>query len=244
MARSFYGVVCGWCGRYVRVAGGLLVFWLLRTISHAAEPSLMSIDDLYRSDAPQGLVISPGGGSAIYSRRWAESAAGGSRTFRFSLWRTDGDAANRRALEEGEPDARSPLLSPDGKWIVFLSTRPFSESQPAFEPVPPYSDPATDLWLIPATGGKAIPLFGRDKPYGRVFSDPFYGHVSFSPDGKRLVFVADDGIDPRTAEEKTNNVQIVREDQGEGYEGYRPAQIWIADLLEQPTDVAAGRVTR
>ena len=221
---------------------GLCLVWLLTAASiRAAEPTLISIDDLYRSDAPQGLVISPSGDSAIYSRRWAERS---SRTFRFSLWRVEGNAANRRVLEEGEPDARSPLLSPDGKWIVFLSTRPLPDGKPAFEPVPPYSDPATEIWLMPAAGGKAIPLFGRDKPYGRVFSDPFYGHISFSPDGKRLVFVADDGVDPRTAEEKINNVQIVREDQGEGYEGYRPAQIWIADLLDQPTDVASTRVTR
>ncbi len=221
---------------------GFCLFWLLAAVPiRAAEPTLISIDDLYRSDAPQGLVISPSGDSAIYSRRWAERS---SRTFRFSLWRVEGDAANRRSLEEGEPDARSPLLSPDGKWIVFLSTRPLPDGKPAFEPVPPYSDPATDIWLMPATGGKPIPLFGRDKPYGRVFSDPFYGHISFSPDGKRFAFVADDGVDPRTAEEKTNNVQIVREDQGEGYEGYRPAQIWIADLLDQPTNVASTRVTR
>ena len=33
-------------------------------------------------------------------------------------------------------------------------------------------------------------------------------------------------------------------DQGEGYEGYRPAQIWIADLVDEPTEVAAARVTR
>lgn len=207
----------------------------------AAEPTLISIDDLYRTDAPQGLVISPSNDRAVYSRRWAERS---SRTIRFSLWRMDGEAANRRALEEGEPDARSPMFSPDGKWIVFLSTRPHPNGKPAFEPVPTYSDPATDIWFMPAAGGKAIPLIGVRKPYGRVFSDPFYGHISFSPDGKRLVFVADDGVDPRTPEERANNVQLVREDQGEGYEGYRPAQIWIADLLDQPTDLAAARVTR
>lgn len=218
-----------------------LVFGLVCGLTDAAEPSLISIDDLYRFDAPQGLVVSPDGGGAVYSRRRAEPS---SRTVRFSLWRVEREASNRHALEADELDARQPLFSPDGKWIVFLSTRPLPNGKPAVEPVPPYSDPATDLWLIPASGGKAIPLAGGSKPYGRVFSDPFYGNVSFSPDGKRLIFVADDGVDPRTPEERANNVQIVREDQGEGYEGYRPAQIWIADLLDQPTDVAAARVSR
>lgn len=214
---------------------------LASSLGRAAEPSLIAIDDLYRFDAPQGLVLAPNGESAVYSRRWTERA---SRSVKFSLWRVEGDAANRQPLEEGEPDARSSIFSPDGKWIVFLSTRSLPDGKPAFEPVPPYSDPATDIWLMPASGGNAIPLAGRSKPYGRVFSDPFYGHIRFSPDSKRLVFVADDDVDPRTPEERANNVQIVREDQGEGYEGYRPAQIWIAELLDQPTDVAAERVTR
>ena len=225
--------------RSIRLAIGVVLMSV--AFARAAEPSLISIDDLYRSDAPQGLVISPDGTSGVYSRRWADRAA---RTVRFSLWRVENEAANRRALEEGEPDARSPMLSPDGKWIVFLSTRPFPDGKPAFAAVPAYSDPATDLWVMPATGGKATPLAGRVKPYGRVFSDPFYGNVAFSPDGKRLVFVADDGVDPRTPAEIANNVHVVREDQGEGYEAYRPAQIWIADLLDQPTDVAAAKVSR
>ncbi len=49
--------------------------------------------------------------------------------------------------------------------------------------------------------GEKRPLAGRDKPYGRVFNDPFYGRVAFSPDGKKLAFVADDGRDPRSPEE-------------------------------------------
>lgn len=214
---------------------------LIGTTSPAAEPTLISIDDLYRFDSPQGLVVSPDGSSGVYSRRWADRD---SRTIRFSLWQVENDNANCRALEAGEPDARSPMLSPDGKWIVFLSTRPFPDGKPAVDAVPPYSDPATDLWIMPASGGKAIPLAGREKPYGRVFSDPFYGNIAFSPDGRRLVFVADDGLDSRTPAEIANQVQIVREDQGEGYEGYGPAQIWIADLLQQPTDVAASNVIR
>lgn len=226
--------------RAVWVLGTL--WWLLVSDSgRAAEPSLITINDLYRFDAPQGLVVAPSGTSAVYSRRWTEKA---SRSVKFSLWQVEGDAANRQAMENGEPNARSPTFSPDGKWIVFLSTRVLPDGKPAFEQVPPYSDPATDIWVMPAAGGKAVPLTGRSKPYGRVFSDPFYGHISFSPDGKRLVFVADDGVDPSTPEERANNVQIVREDQGEGYEGYRPAQIWIADLLDRPTDVAATQVTR
>ena len=224
-----------------RIVRAFSLCWLLASATHAAEPKLISIDDLYRLEAPLNPVVLPNDGGIVYSRRWSDRAT---RTVRFSLWRVDRDASQKRPCEEGEPDGRNPVLSPDGQWIVFQSTRPLPDGTPAVVPVPPYSDPATDLWVIPAKGGQAIPLMGAKKPYGRVFSDPFYGHVSFSPDGKRLVFVADDGRDVRTAEEVRNNVRIVREDQGEGYEGYRPAQIWVADLQHPPTAVAASRVVR
>ena len=225
--------------RFILIGG--LIFAAISSRGTAEEPSLIRIDDLYRLDSPQGVVVAADGASAIYSRRWSDRKE---RVVRHSLWRVEGDAAHAKPLEEGEPDGRAPLFSPDGKWIVFLSTRPLPDGKPGFTPVPPFSDTATDIWLMPATGGKAIPLAGRKRPYNRVFSDPFFGNVAFSADGKRLVFVADEAKDVRTPEEAANNVQVVRQDGGEGYEGYGPAQIWIADLREEPGEVAASRVTR
>jgi len=206
----------------------------------AAEPTLLGIDDLYRYDRATDLTVLPDLDRAICCRQWIDPDE---RAYRYALWRVDGQTDNRRPMEPGEPDARRPMLSPDGKWVLFLSTRPFADGTPAFTPVPPYSDPATDIWLIPASGGKAIPLGGKQKPYGRVLSDRFYGHVAFSPDGKRLVFVADRG-DPRTPEEIDAGVFVVREDQGEGYTGYGPAQVWVADLADHPRGVAAERIIR
>jgi Tol biopolymer transport system component len=136
------------------------------------------------------------------------------------------------------------MLSPDGKWLLFLSSRPFPDGTPAFQPVPPYSDPAADIWLMPLTGGPAIPLGGPFKPYERVITDKFYGRVSFSPDGKKILFVADEGRDPRPEAEKQNDVIVVHQDQGEGYEGYRPMQIWIADLEENPKSTAALKIIK
>lgn len=230
-----------------RVLMGLLCLILLPTSNSgthghavAADKTLITIDDLYRQDAPTNPVLLPAGAGIIYSRRWSDRE---SRQVRFSLWKALPDGTQCR-LEEDEPDARQPLLSPDGQWIVFLSTRNFSDGIPAFTPVPAYSDPATDIWVIPTAGGKAVPLCGPGKPYGRVFSDPFYGNVAFSPDGRKLVFVADDLSDPRTTAELRNNVHVVREDQGEGYEGYRTARIWIADLKRTLEESAAEKVTQ
>lgn len=207
----------------------------------AAEKRPLEIADLYRIDTPTQPLLLPDGDSLIYVREWHDAAR---RERRSSLWRVDGTSDNRRPLEAEEPDARFPVLSPNGRWIVFLSNRPHPDGSPACPSLPPQSDPSGDLWLLPATGGKAIPLAGVGKPYGRILGDRFYGRAAFSRDGKRLAFVADDGVDPRTAEEISNRVSIVREDQGEGYEGYGPAQIWIADLAEDPKDSAAARILR
>src|SRR6185437_5182123 len=115
---------------------------------------------------------------------------------------------------------------------------------PAVAPVPPYTDVAADIWIIPAAGGKAVPLAGKSKPYGRVITDKFYGRVAFSRDGKKLAFVADLVREPRSDVERRNHVIEVRTDQGEGYEGYGPTQIWVADLLETPGETAAGKIAR
>jgi dipeptidyl aminopeptidase/acylaminoacyl peptidase len=219
----------------------LLVAVGIAPSARCAEKTPLQLGDLYRGDQVTYLTLAPDAQSAVYCRQWIDPDK---RAYRYSLWRVEGQAENRRPLEESEPDARRPMLSPDGKWVLFLSTRPFPDGTPAFAPVPPYSDPATDIWLIPLAGGKAIPLGGKQKPYGRVFSDRFYGHIAFSPDGKRLVFVADERGGRRTREEIEAGVIVVREDQGEGYTGYGPAQIWIAKLADEPNDVGAERITR
>lgn len=208
--------------------------------SFADEPPPPQIEDLYKTDTPASVITLGDGRSAVYVRQRVDEKT---RTLKQSLWRVD-DQRGARPMEAGEPDAFNPLLSPDGKWIVFLSTRTFADGTPAFVPIPPYTDPAADIWLLPVGGGNAIPLAGKGKAYGRVITDTFYGRVSFSSDGKRLLFVADEGRDPRTEQERRNNVVVVRDDQGEGYEGYGATQVWVADLLAAPTEVAAARITK
>ena len=164
-------------------------------LASAAEPAKkpFTIEDLYRFDAPTAARLSRDGKRLVYVRQWIDAA---SKRPRSSLWLVEGKAEAARPLEKDEPDARAPVFSPDGKWIAFLSTRPRPDGKP-IPPAPPQSDPATDIWLISTDGKTCLPLAGPEKPFGRVFNDGFYGRVAFSPDGKRVAFIADDGKDPR-----------------------------------------------
>ncbi len=204
------------------------------------EPIPPQIEDLYLADNVLNQIMVDDRKGAIYCRSRVDPWT---RTVKQSLWKATEDGPPT-ALEAGEPDAHSPVLTPDGKWILFLSSRPFADGTPTFEPVPPYSDPAADIWFLPVGGGKAIPLGGKSKPYGRVITDRFYGRIRFSPDGKKLAFVADLGVDSRSEEERRNDVIVVRDDQGEGYEGYGPTQIWVAEMADQPDTVAAAKIER
>ena len=143
------------------------------TASVALELLPPQIEDLYKTDAAVSPLTLEDGRSAVYIRRRVDPK---NRQIKQSLWCVD-DQSGPRPAESGEPDASNPMSSPDGKWLVFFSTRPFADGTPAFAPVPPYTDPAVDIWLMPIKGGKAIPLGGKEKPYGRVITDTYYGRV-------------------------------------------------------------------
>jgi dipeptidyl aminopeptidase/acylaminoacyl peptidase len=219
----------------------ILAALLAPPLATADETRPWEIGDLYRAESFSSVAVAPNGKFGVAVRNWIDSKT---KLQRHSLWFSAGEPLRSRPMEAGEPDARAPLISPDGKWIAFLSTRPRPKGWEQTPQAPVYSEPTVDIWLIATGGATAIPLAGREKPYGRVYPDQNYGRVAFSPDGRKLVFVADDGDDRRSDAEIAANVTVVREDQGEGYEGFGPSDVWVAELTENPTDHAASRITR
>lgn len=218
-----------------------LAFLLRQLPATADEARRWEIDDLYRDESYGSVAVAPNQMFGVAVRNWVDSKT---KQHLHSLWISSSDPLRSRPMEAGQPDARAPRISPDGKWIAFLSTRPRPKGWEQTPRAPVYSEPTVDIWLIPVDGDVAIPLAGPEKPYGRVYPDQNYGRVAFSPDGRKLVFIADDGDDPQSASEINRDVTVVREDQGEGYEGFGPGDVWVAELAENPDDHAASRIIR
>jgi len=124
----------------------------------------------------------------VYERVWIDAKT---KQERHSLWLVTGKRENREPLEKDEPDGRSPVMSPDGQWIAFLSDRKRIVGVKPIPGVPAYSDAAVDIWLYRVKDGDVRPLGGPDRPWGRVFPDGFYCRLAFSPDSKWLGLDAD-----------------------------------------------------
>jgi len=141
----------------------LPVLLLLPLSSIKAEKRAFTIEDLYRVKSISDLSVSPDLKSALFTV--ADSDLG--RAKRTShIWQMNIDSRNVRQLTWHEKGESSPLFSPDGKWISFISSR----------------DGDANLYLLPAAGGEAKQL----THLSTGVSDPLW-----SPNGKWIAFSSD-----------------------------------------------------
>lgn len=113
----------------------------------------------------QDLAISPDGGAVVYSRREIVNDR-----YVTHLWRVSWEGGVPQQLTFGTSVDAKPAISPDGQTLAFVSDRGGSK-QP---------------WLLPLQGGEArlAPC-----PVGDT------KEVHWSPDGSRLLLLADSGVD-------------------------------------------------
>jgi len=161
------------------VAGAALAF------AAAAEPTRFTVDDLGRLASVSDLDLAPDGEWVVYSV--GEANLEEDATY-YDLWRARWDGSGKRALTRtAKADEYAPAVSPDGKWIAFLSDRGDEDAK-------------TQVWLMPSDGGEAEALTG------------FPGGVSdfdWSPDGARLAVIANDPERPEGEEEPKQPEPIV-----------------------------------
>src|SRR5262249_32577616 len=154
------------------------------------------VEDLYLMESVKSPALFPKEEKLVYERVWIDKTT---KKERHSLWLVEGKRENKKSLEMDEPDGRSPVVSPDGEWIAFLSNRNIGPgtmwlmmagSAPMYKelsplrvpPVPASSDEAVDPWMYQVKTGKVMQLRkqrGAGLPadpnsWSRVFHDGFY----------------------------------------------------------------------
>jgi dipeptidyl aminopeptidase/acylaminoacyl peptidase len=125
-------------------------------------PRRFTPKDVLRETMITNLDVSPDGSAAVYGRRTIEG-----NEYKRRLWRVPLSGGRAEQITTGDLDAR-PRFSPDGRTLLFLSTRS-GKSQP---------------WLLPLGGGEPAPLADFD---GQV------GAAEWAPDGKTVLTLAESG---------------------------------------------------
>jgi dipeptidyl aminopeptidase/acylaminoacyl peptidase len=196
-----------------------LAVMLLALSAHAADaPTHFGADDLARLVDLTGPAFSPDGRTIVYTATSANLADDKSQS---DLWRVDYDGGHRvRLTSTSKFDESRPQWSPDGRSIAFLSDRGGEEA-------------TTQVWLMPAHGGEARRL----TKFGESIDD-----FVWSPDGKRLAFIARDPERPFGAKKPKQPPPIVTEryqfrEDGVGYLDRRRNHLYVFDIASGRTDV-------
>src|SRR5262245_6594718 len=99
-----------------------------------AEKRAFTIEDLYRIKSVSDLQVAPDGNSLLYAIATHDLPRAKSVTH---LWIMDIDGRQARQITHSEKGETTPLFSPDGQWISFVSSR----------------DGKPNLYLMPVHGG-------------------------------------------------------------------------------------------
>lgn len=136
---------------------------MVAVVSAHAQKRAFTVEDLYRIKSISDFHISPDGKSIVYAVANSDLP----RAKRTSqIWMMDIDGRNARQITKDERNASSPLFSPDGKWISFVSAQGGS----------------ANLYVMPASGGEARKLTS----ISTGVSDPLW-----SPDSRSIAFSTD-----------------------------------------------------
>jgi dipeptidyl aminopeptidase/acylaminoacyl peptidase len=166
----------------------LLLIALCATISALAQQKsrLLDKETFMEMESVSNPAISPDGKQIVFTRRWVDKIKD---QYRSNLWIVDVEGARVRELTSGNFSDSSPVWSPDGKRIAFLSDR----------------DGTTQLHVMWLDTREMAQLTHLERPPSGI---------SWSPDGKHIAFTStvpdNDPILPVKLPERPRNAQWAR----------------------------------
>jgi dipeptidyl aminopeptidase/acylaminoacyl peptidase len=207
-----------------RLAFSILVASLAVAPATAQQRRAPTIDDLLNLVQVSGAEISPDGRSVIYSKSELKKWSDNKRVS--SIWIANADGTEHRQLLGHERD-RSPMWSPDGRYVAFLSTRDQAENA---------RDAAgAQLWLLPmAAGGEATKLSDQ-KSAIRAFR--------WSGDGTRIFFTQEEPQTDAEKEARKNAGDGIFVDEGPNGQGRGTySNLWVITIADkQVRQLTTGR---
>ena len=103
---------------FLRIA--LVLFFIPLALSASQPSDLLTIKDVFNLETATDPQISPDGKKIVYVRQFADIMTD---RYYSNLWIINFDGTNNRALTTGNHNDSSPLWSPDGSRLIFISKR-------------------------------------------------------------------------------------------------------------------------
>jgi dipeptidyl aminopeptidase/acylaminoacyl peptidase len=151
----------------------------------------VELDDVLKIRYPHQPALSPDGRKVVFALGRLDHDA---NQWRANLWMLSTEGGTAVPFTGDEARDASPVWSPDGRWIAFLSNRAGVRRGRKRAPM--------QLWVIPVDGGEARQLTF----FKAGVSDP-----AWSPDGQSLAFVTRGSLGERESPAAGDDELIVRE---------------------------------
>src|SRR5687767_1191766 len=189
----------------------------LAIVANAQDRRAATIDDLLNLVQVSGAEISPDGRQVIYAKSELKKWSDNKRVS--SIWIANADGTEHRQLLGSDKD-RSPLWSPDGKYVAFLSTRDQAEGN---------RDAAgAQIWLLPmSTGGEATKLTDLKSAVRSM---------KWADDSSRIFFTAEEPQSDAEKEARKNAGDGIFVDEGPNGQGRGSySNLWVITLADKNT---------
>jgi Tol biopolymer transport system component len=182
--------------------------------SGPAGSKILSAMDTLRINQVSSPHLSPDGQWVVYtlSKRDMQDKDYKSTTH---IWIVKTDGAVSRQMTRGEESCTSPAWFPDGRSIVFLSSRGKARTGKDDDT----RESRTQVFMMPVDGGEAWQLF-EHKENVQAFR--------ISPDSTKIAFTARDSLteDEKERQEKKDDAVVVDEK-------FRMSHLWVFDIASK-----------